>query len=413
MRENKALRRKDFIKSAVTGAAGFAFLGAVDAKLPETGADLKSSERKFIYRTLGKTGIKLPVISMGVMNANNPNLVRAALDAGIVHLDTAHGYQRGRNEEMIGSVIKGRPRDSFVIATKIPGNRLRTTAATVKAFHEKFDLSLKRLGLEYVDILYLHGPSRRENMLHEPFMQALKKLKEAGKTRFVGASLHGDQPKLIQAAIDSEFYEVVLMACNFKTVYLRQFQVEEDYFQGNYLEVRKATAKAAAAGLGVVAMKTLAGGYLDRERTQPVNAKAALKWVLQDPNVHTTIPGFNTFDQMNTDLSVMEDLTLTGTEKKDLQLQSSVEGLYCQGCEKCLPQCPHRLPIPDIIRAYMYTYGYQNLGAAQDLLFSLNLPANVCGDCEQCSVRCAIGFDISARIRDVVRLQDVPPEFIT
>ncbi len=56
---------------------------------------------------------------MGVQQSDNPNLLRAALDAGIVHLDTGHIYSRGRNEEMIGGVIKGRPRDSFVIATKV------------------------------------------------------------------------------------------------------------------------------------------------------------------------------------------------------------------------------------------------------------------------------------------------------
>ena len=53
------------------------------------------------------------------MNADIDGLVRGALDAGMVHLDTAHGYQRGRNEEMIGRVLKGRPRESFVIATKV------------------------------------------------------------------------------------------------------------------------------------------------------------------------------------------------------------------------------------------------------------------------------------------------------
>ncbi len=394
MQEKKALRRKDFIKSTVTGAAGFAFLGAVDAKLPETNTDQKSSEEKFIYRTLGKTGIKLPVISMGVEQSNNPNLVRAALDAGIVHLDTAHKYQRGRNEEMIGGVLKGRPRDSFVIATKVA--RSRTEEMTEKVFLEKFDLSLKRLGLDYVDILYLHESTTREVTLFEPILKALERAKKAGKTRFVGVSTHRNAPEVIQAAIDNKFYEVVLTSYNFR--------------QGQDTGVRESLAKAAAAGLGVVAMKILAGGA--RRRAKIANAKAAIKWVLQDQNVHTAILGFTTFDQINTDLSVMEDLTLTETEKKDLQLQSSIEGLYCQGCERCLAQCPHQLPIPDIMRAYMYTYGYQNLGAAQDLLFSLNLPANVCGDCEQCPVRCAKGFDISARIHDVVRLQDVPADFI-
>ena len=57
---------------------------------------------------------------MGVMNSDNENLIRAALDSGIVHLDTAHVYMRGRNEEIIGGVIKDRPRDSYLIATKVP-----------------------------------------------------------------------------------------------------------------------------------------------------------------------------------------------------------------------------------------------------------------------------------------------------
>jgi hypothetical protein len=70
-------------------------------------------------RMLGRTGIEVPIVSMGVMNADNPNLVRAALDGGIFLLDTAHGYQEGRNEEMLGTVIKDRKRDSFVLATKV------------------------------------------------------------------------------------------------------------------------------------------------------------------------------------------------------------------------------------------------------------------------------------------------------
>ena len=55
---------------------------------------------------------------MGVMNSDNPNLIRAALDSGMVLLDTAHGYMGGRNEETIGGAIKGRPRDSFMIGSE-------------------------------------------------------------------------------------------------------------------------------------------------------------------------------------------------------------------------------------------------------------------------------------------------------
>jgi hypothetical protein len=77
-----------------------------------------------------------------------------------------------------------------------------------------------------------------------------------------------------------------------------------------------------------------------------------------------------------------------------------------------MASCRQSLPIPDLMRAYMYLYGYRNLGAAQDLISSLHLPAQVCGDCGSCPVQCISAFPVSARIRDVVRLREVPPEFL-
>jgi hypothetical protein len=123
------IERRDFIKKGLAGLAAVgAVPGAVRAaalgKATEGGpGPLAGREAaKPIIRTLGRTGLEMPVVSMGVMNADNPNLVREALDSGIVMLDTAHGYQRGRNEQMIGEVIKGRPRDSYILATKVPGS---------------------------------------------------------------------------------------------------------------------------------------------------------------------------------------------------------------------------------------------------------------------------------------------------
>ena len=396
METDKAVNRKNFIRTSFAGVAGLAFLSTARANRYGTESMQKPPEGKIVYRTLGKTRLKLPVVSMGVMNSDNPALVRAALDNGIIHLDTAHGYQRGRNEEMIGGVIKGRPRDSFVVATKVPGNKMDTPGETEKAFLDKFHLSLKRLGLDHVDILYLHGKSDRASTLDDLFLNVIQKLKQAGKVRFVGVSTHSNEPEVIRAATDSKVYDVVLTAYNFK--------------QDHREEVKRAIAKAAGAGLGVVAMKTLAGG--DRRGITDLNTKAAIKWVLQDTNVHTTIPGFTTFDQLHSNLSVMADLSLNKQEKKDLKLQGSVEGLYCQGCDTCTGQCPKDLPIPDMMRAYMYTYGYRNLGAAQDLLLSLDVSPNPCRGCPGCTVSCSQGFDVAGRISDVARLRDVPSSFI-
>jgi predicted aldo/keto reductase-like oxidoreductase len=392
--------RRSFIKKSAAGLAGAAILPSV------LKGETQKKQRKIIYRTLGKTGLRLPVVNMGVMNADNPNLVKAALDEGIVLLDTAWYYQYGRNEEMIGKVVKDRPRDSFIIATKVWEPRdfktgLFLESAKADTFIDKFETSLKRLQMDYVDILYLHNISRKESVTFEPYLQAMRKFKKQGKARFLGVTTHRNEAEIIRATVDSKEYDVILTVYNFK--------------QEKRQEVEKAIAYAAKAGLGVVAMKTQAGVYWDKEKQFPINMKAALKWVLQNKNVHTAIPGFTTFDQMYLDLSVMEDLTLTPQEKKDLvppKVKLANAGFYCQQCEKCLPQCPENLDIPTLMRSYMYAYAYKNLECAKTTLEHTNVPRNACSGCSHCHVKCTMGFDIKNRVMDITRLKDVPSDFL-
>ncbi len=395
--------RRDFFKKSLVGISVLpvVFRDTILADQP------KPTPGKFISRPLGKTGLKLPVVSMGVMNADNPNLVKAALDAGIVHLDTAHGYQQGRNEEMIGQVVKDRPRDSFVLATKVGGDYkdretgLFTDKTTPDLFIEKFEISLKRLGLDYVDILYLHGVMRKEAVMFEPLVLAMQNLKKAGKTRFIGVSTHRNEPEVLRAAADSRVYDVVLTAYNFRQPHLH--------------EMDNAIAYAAKAGIGIVAMKTQAGVFWDKERQHQINMKAALKWALANENVHTAIPGFTTFDQMNLDLSVMEELKLSPAEKKDLDLGESMGmlGLYCQQCGKCEPQCVQSLQIPTIMRSYMYAYGYKNFAAARETLRAAASDGELCDNCAACAVKCSAGFDVKGRIMDIARIRNIPAEFLS
>jgi len=394
--------RREFLKKSIAGIIVLPAVFNKNVKADEP----KSNSSKFIYRTLGKTGLKLPIVSMGVMNADNPNLVKAALDAGIVHLDTAHGYQRGRNEEMIGQVIKDRPRDSYVLATKVVADYqddktgLYTDKTKPESFIEKFETSLKRLDLDYVDILYLHNVVKKDAALFEPLLSALNNLKKAGKTRFIGVSTHRNEPEVIRAVTDSKVYDVVLTAYNFR--------------QPHIIEMDSAIAHAAKAGIGIIAMKTQAGVFWDRERQRQINMKAALKWALANENIHTAIPGFTTFDQMNLDLSVMENLKLTPEEKKDLALgeEMGMEGLYCQQCGKCETQCRKSLDIPEIMRSYMYAYGYKNYEAARDTLEAISSDDKFCIDCRTCSVECNLGFDVKERIMDITRIQKIPAEFL-
>jgi predicted aldo/keto reductase-like oxidoreductase len=397
----KGMGRRDFLKFTAAGLGGFAYLGANGKS--SLAKNQEKTEEKITCRTLGRTGMKLPVITMGVMNTSNPALVRAALSNGLYYLDTAQTYQRGTNETMIGEVLKGRPRNSFAIATKarLPVNQttgLYTDEATEEAFARKIDTSLRSLGLDYIDIYHHHGVWVKETALYEPVLNALVKAKKAGKIRFIGITTHRNEPEIIHAAVDSKVYDVVLPAYNFR--------------QKHGEEVKKAIARAAEAGLGVIAMKTIGGNVGGSYHNTQIDAPACLKWALQDANVHTVITGFTTFDQLEADVNVLRDFSLSKAEKETLRLAALQSGLYCQGCGTCLTACVKQLPIPDLMRAYMYLYGYRNLVEAQDLLSSLSLPANPCGDCGSCPVKCLNQWNVSERLRNIVRLRDVPSAFI-
>jgi predicted aldo/keto reductase-like oxidoreductase len=384
--------RRHFIRSSVMGASLSLLSSSPLTALARQAGPSPAPRGKIITRRLGKTGIELPVVSMGVMRADNPALVRAALESGMRHLDTAHSYQKGNNETMLGEVLKDHARDSFVISTKVsPDGK--------EAFLANLDLSLKRLQTEYVDILYVHGLTAVDDVLSPSTLEALTAARQSGKARHVGVSTHGNEPNVIRAAVRSGVYEVVLTSVNFK--------------QDHYSEVKKAIAEAAAAGVGIVAMKTMAGAFHDKERTKPINCKAALKWVLQDPNVTTAIPGVTAFDQLTENAEVNYDLVLTEDEKSALVPGRFEGGLYCPGCSGCADRCTRGLPVPDIMRAYMYTYGYGDSRMAQDLLAELRITGNPCSECEVCTVGCPRRFNVSERVRDIARLTSIPSEFLS
>ena len=205
--------RRKFVKAGLASATG-----AVVAS-QHLGA---ASEKSAITRKFGKTGLELPIVSMGVMNSDNPNLVKAALASGIVHLDTAHVYQGGKNEVMLGALLKDYDRKSFVISTKIRpdgvdrSTGLPTAEVTAENFMEKFEISMERLGMDYVDFLYLHAVQAGGMVNHKPISDVMRNLKKEGRVRFIGVSTHSNQPEVIDAMIKDGFWDIVLTGYNFK-----------------------------------------------------------------------------------------------------------------------------------------------------------------------------------------------------
>jgi hypothetical protein len=392
--------RREFIKQGAVGAAGLAFwpLPGGGAARQESAVHHPGSEN-VIYRTLGRTGIKIPILSFGA--PRDPLLIHRAIEAGVMYFDTAYRYGGGSSERLIGEALKGRPRESYIAATKIMGYRDNRTGlvpagvapADYKAgFRKNVESSLRRLNVEYLDILYLHGVENL-GLLATPFIKEIMlELRDEGKVRSLGVSFHHKELELIPAAIKEKIYDVILTSHNFR--------------QPHRLEVRGAIAAAARAGLGIIAMKTTAGAYWDRERKHPINVKAALKWLFQDENVHSTIPGAQTVEEVDLDLAAMADPVLTPQEEEDLRYgeQNKLAGLYCAQCGACQSQCRNSLPIPTIMRSYMYAYGYQDIRLAKDVLRGLEEDEIRCRSCAPCAVSCTMGFDVPERIRDVTRL---------
>jgi predicted aldo/keto reductase-like oxidoreductase len=355
-------------------------------------------------RTLGRTGLQLPVVSIG--SANDPDLLRAALDAGLVYLHTSGSYAEGNHERTLGGVLRGRPRDSFVIGSSpdLPyrwkgGGRSEDlgTGADPSRIGAYLDVCLERLGLPYLDIYYLASINERATVLHEPYMKVFEALKRSGRIRFTGIATHRNEPDVIRAVAQSGFWDVVLTAYNFR--------------QSHRGQVRAAIREAAAAGVGVLAMKTQAGVYWDAFRLRKINMKAALKWVLQDEHVCSAIPAFANHDELREDLEVMRELALTPEEERDLRAGGLPGhlGLYCQQCARCVDQCPSRVDLPLLMRSYMYAVGYGQPQRARAVLSGLAPGEVACARCDHCRVRCALGFDLRARAVEMARLAGAAP----
>jgi predicted aldo/keto reductase-like oxidoreductase len=399
----KTDNRRDFLKKSILGISGVAL---VPCMMKENATNLAfiPSPPELPVRMLGKTGIKIPLISMGAADATDPGLVRAAYEAGIKLFFSATYYGEGKNEKLVGDGLKGLPRDSFVIGTAVPPDGFDNRTGTfpkgfdADAYVRKAEGSLQRFGLDYVDILLFPFAGKRETVMNEEVLKAMTQLKKQGKTRFLGIASHNDVEEALKAAADSRIYDIAMPAYNYKTL--------------NKESMNDSIAYAVKSGMGIVAMKTTAGAFREKSGT-PLNTNAALKWVLKNENVASVVSGMSSLEQMQKNLTMIKDLKMTEQEFKDLNLtaQLSETGLYCHQCKQCLPQCPGNIDVPAIMRSYMYAYGYKNIKQAWYTLADAGY-SRQCENCTTCRVNCCAGFDVKNKIEDISRLRDVPVDLI-
>jgi hypothetical protein len=397
MKNEGKWNRREFIVKPILWAGAASMLGKTN--LLGAGSALNSSASPILQRTLGKTGLTLPVVSMGVMNADVPGLLRRAYELGIRHFDTAAAYQNGRNEEMVGQVIKEMGlRDKVVISTKQPSRGPSQNAAEAKArFVEGVESSLRRLQMDHVDILYHHAVDSVEDAQAEGPLEALQSLKKDGKARFIGLSTH-KTVDVLSEAIRLGLFDVGLVMLN--------------YTMAHDSGILSTIEKAAKSGMGIVAMKTQAGGTVKPDASlpkelPPVSQTALLKWVLKHEFVTTAIPGFSTYEHLEQDFSVAGNLAYTHEEEKFLADKAfAANAEFCQQCSECRKDCPKQVDIPALMRSHMYAVQYRNIGMARRMLASATSGRGfeACGACESCPVTCRNSVQIGRKIAQLKAL---------
>ncbi len=383
--------RREFIVRPILWAGAASVLGKADVLLAN--AVNETTPGPVLQRTLGRTGLRLPVVSMGVMNADIPGLVRRAYEVGMRHFDTAAGYQQGRNEEMVGRVIKEMGvRDQVVIATKQPSRNLpQSIAEAKKRFVEGVETSLKRLQMDHVDILYHHAVDSVEDARAEGPLEALQTLKKDGKARFLGLSTHKTQD-VLNEAIRLNLFDVALVMLN--------------YTMAHDTGMLGTIERAAKSGMGIVAMKTQAGGTVKPDpklpkELPPASQTALLKWALNHESVTTAIPGFSTYEHLEQDFSVARNLAYTVEEERFLADTSfAAKAEFCQQCGACRTDCPRLVDIPVLMRSHMYAVQYRNTSMAREMLAGIAPGRGLdgCDGCESCGAICRHAVQIAQKI---------------
>ncbi len=370
--KHNKIDRRNFLKTM--GAAG---LGSILASTKTTaGANEPEKAQKpklpqVPKRKLGKTGVEVPCLSMGgtVNLLENQIMLRKAFEWGITYWDTSDSYEGGNSELGIGKYLSNNPRmrKELFIATKAYG------AKTIEDAEEHLQESLRKMNTRYIDLYFIMERSRTEHGLSDPsqLTDRLKRWVELKKKwkqiRFFGFSTHKNMAKNLAAAARLDWVDAIMTTYNFRLMQDGQMQA--------------AIEACHKAGIGLIAMKTLARGqkfeteedkklgghFLQRGFTE---AQAKIKVVLEDKRISSACVGMNNAAFLTSNVAAALDMTkLSQADMEVLReyAQANCSG-YCAGCadicNSALPDMPH---VSDIMRYLMYYNSYGEKEMAREL----------------------------------------------
>lgn len=271
-------------------------------------------------RPLGRTGERVSMLGLGGAHIGRIaddreaiDLVRAAVDLGVTFMDNAWEYHEGRSEELMGEALQDGYRDRVFLMTKHHGRDRRTA-------QRHLEDSLRRLKTDVIDLWQFHEVIYESDpdMIFEPDggIGVADRAKQAGKVRFVGFTGHKD-PAILRKMLDTDYeWDAVQMPLNVLDPHFRSFE-------------REILPLLVDRGIGVLAMKTLAGGFL--LESGAVSVREALSYVWSLP-VSCLISGMASIDLIKENVEIARTWNAAPAAERDDLLKrtrsSGVEGRF-------------------------------------------------------------------------------------
>lgn len=395
--------RRTFLKQVMASSSLVGFVPAMaagQAAQPASGLPVIKH-----YKRLGQTDIKLSDISFGGSRLRDDvELIHHALGRGINYFDTAESYTGGQSETAMGKALQGKRHDVYLTS------KAHVAADTTQdAMMRTLEGSLRRLRTDYIDVYFHHAVNDVRDLQNAEFYTFAERAKAQGKIRYVGLSGHGGRLiECLEFAIASGAFDVMLVAYNFgqDPSFLQRFTRGFDFIAVNPA-LPRVIRKAKAAGMGVIAMKTLRGARLNSmepyQKDGATFAQAAFRWVLSNRDVDALIVTMHAPAQVNEYVAASGGMQVTQHDLRLLQRYVSLnDATYCRPlCQVCESVCPAQVPIADVLRHKMYAEDYGALQMAQERYRTLLRDATACLSCahQSCTAACPHGLPIPVLTR--------------
>jgi predicted aldo/keto reductase-like oxidoreductase len=277
------------------------------------------------------------------------------MKAGMNYFDTAYVYHGGKSEVAAReALVKRYPRDSFMLATKLPAWEIKQPSDVDRLFNEQ----LSRAGVDYFDFYLLHsiedGGNGETYERLDCFNWGLQK-KAEGKIRHFGFSFHGSPAylvKILDAHPEIEFVQIQLNYADWTNPVVRSGELYEILHSRNIPMVIMEPVKGGTLASLTPELETL----YRSARPEKSIASWALRFVGSLPGVMTILSGMSNEEQMRDNIGTFAKFEPLTDEERALVdrvrgIMLNVPQIGCTACRYCTPGCPMNISIPDVFRA--------------------------------------------------------------